>query len=168
MRIPVAVLSVLALLPALARADSAGGLSWTPPKAWSVGAPKPMRAATYGLPAAKGDAEGGECAVFHFGAGQGGSVDDNVKRWVSQFEGGKAPTMRKEKTVGLDTTRVELEGTFASGGMMGPTVAKPGSKLLGAIVEGKQGAVFFKCTGPGKTIDAAKKDFDALLKSIKA
>jgi hypothetical protein len=51
--------------------------------------------------------------------------------------------------------------------MSGPKVAKPGFKLLGAIVQGKEGAVFFKFTGPAKTVEAAQKAFEALLASVK-
>ncbi len=158
--------ALVVVVSSLALAESAGGLSWTAPKGWASGAPRPMRAATYTVPAAKGDAEPGECAVFFFGTGQGGSVDDNVKRWVGQFDGGKAST-RVEKVNGLTVTRVEVSGTYQSGGMSGPKVAKPGFLLEGAIVEGKDGAVFFKFTGPAKTVEAAKKDFAAMLASVK-
>ena len=51
---------------------------------------KPMRKATYGIPAAPG-AEAGECGVFFFGKGQGGSVDDNLSRWAGQFENAGTP-----------------------------------------------------------------------------
>jgi hypothetical protein len=157
---------VVSSLSAVAFADAAGGVSWTVPGAWKSGEARPMRAATYAVPAAK-DVEGGECAVFFFGPGQGGSIDDNVRRWVGQFEGGKAAPSRKEKVNGVEVTRVEVDGTFQSGGMAGPPVAKPGFKLLGAIVEGKEGNVFFKFTGPAKTVEAARKDFEAMLKSLK-
>jgi hypothetical protein len=126
-----------------------------------------MRAATYTVPAAKGDAEPGECAVFYFGAGQGGGVDDNLKRWVGQFEGAHPAPSRPEAVRGLKVTRIELEGTYLSGGMSGPKVARPGYRLLGAIVESKEGNVFFKFTGPSKTVEAARKDFEALLQSLK-
>jgi hypothetical protein len=153
-------------LPALA--DSAGALTWQPPKAWPADAPRPMRAATYKVPAAKGDAEGAECAVFYFGQGQGGSVEMNVQRWVGQFEGAKAPTPKKEKVAGFDVTQLELEGTYTgSGGPMGPKTSKPGYKLLGAIVEGPEGAIFFKLTGPAKTVEAARADFTKMVKGIK-
>jgi len=39
--------------------------------------------------------------------------------------------------------------------------------MLGAIVEGTQGPVFFKLTGPGADVDRAKSAFDALLESLK-
>ena len=137
-----------------ALADSAGSLSWTAPTAWKVDAPRPMRAATYKLPAAKGDAEEGECAVFYFGQGQGGSVEMNVQRWVGQFEGARPPTQKKEKVARFDVTTLELEGTYlGGGGPMGPKTSKPGYKLLGAIAEGPEGPVFFKLTGPAKTVE---------------
>jgi hypothetical protein len=126
-----------------------------------------MRAATYGVPPAKGDPEAAECAVFYFGAGQGGGVEANVQRWAGQFEGGKAAPQRVETLHGLKVTRVELEGTYLSGGMSGPKVPKAGFKLLGAIAEGREGNVFFKLTGPAKTVEAARKDFEALLQTLR-
>ena len=70
---------------------SAGGIRWTMPASWQVGPPQPMRAATYTIPAAAGS-EAGSCGVFYFGKNQGGTVDDNLTRWVGQFEGATAPT----------------------------------------------------------------------------
>jgi hypothetical protein len=134
-----------------------------------------MRAATYRLPTAKGDAEGAELAVFHFGAGQGGDVEANVRRWLSQFkrpDGAPvdAEARRKTETVhGLKVTTVDVQGTYASGGMMGgPVTPKPGWRLLGAIVEGgPEGPVFLKLTGPARTVAGAQKDFRALLHSLR-
>ena len=162
----VCALTIFLALPALA--DSAGGLSWAAPPSWKVDAPRPMRAATYKLPAAKGDTEDAECGVFYFGQGQGGGVDQNVQRWVGQFEGAKAPVTKKEKVSGFDVTLLELEGTYTGGGgPMGPKTSKPGYKLLGAIVEGPEGAVFFKLTGPARTVEAGRADFTKMVKAIK-
>ena len=148
-------------------ADSAGGLSWKNPSAWKSDAARPMRAATYKIPAAKGDAEEAECAVFYFGVGQGGGIDDNLKRWASQFEGSPALAPKKETIAGLTTHVVEMSGTYAGGGgPMGPKTSKAGFKLLGAIVEGPSGAIFFKLTGPAKTVDGAKAEFMKMLKSL--
>jgi hypothetical protein len=148
--------------------DSAAGLSWTTPSGWKTDAPRPMRVGTYKIPAAKGDSEEAECAVFYFGEGQGGSVEQNVARWTAQFDGAKAPATKKEKVAGFDMTTLELEGTYTGGGgPMGPKVTKPGFKLLGAIVEGPSGPIFFKLTGPAKTVEAARADFQKMLKGIK-
>lgn len=161
-----ALLVALLALPAFA--DSAGGLSWTPPATWKADAPRPMREATYLIAPAKGDTDSAECGVFYFGQGQGGGVDANVDRWVSQFESTKAPVRKKEKLGGFDVTTIEVDGTYASsmGGPMGPKTPKPGFKLMGAIVEGPKGNVFFKLTGPAKTLEGARADFTKMLKSL--
>ena len=131
-----------------------------------------MRTATYLIPAAAGDSEGGECAVF---LNIGGGVDANIKRWIGQFEqpdGGSSEakaTQKKEAVNGLPVTLVDLTGTFAGGGMaMGqPSVKKTNYRLLGAIIEGPNGEVFFKLTGPAKTIAAAQSEFQTMVKSVK-
>ncbi len=169
------LLGVLVVAVAVvAHAEDAGGLKWTAPADWAVQGARPMRAATYKIPAAKGDTEGAELAVFYFGQGQGGAVDANVKRWVGQFQtaDGKPIPQEKSKTKaekvnGMTLTTVDVKGTYTGGGpMMGPSTPKPGFRLLGAIVEGAQGAVFFKLTGPEKTVAASEKSFRKLLESV--
>ena len=156
--------------PAASAVATAGGISWVAPKAWSVApAASSMRVVTYAAPAAPGDPEAAEIAVFYFGPGQGGAVDANVKRWFGQFQPeGKSAPQKQERTKvnGLDVTLVSTEGTYASGGMMGPATLKKGFALRGAIAEGPEGAVFFKMTGPKKTVAKAGSDFDALVKSL--
>jgi hypothetical protein len=127
-----------------------------------------MRVATYAVPAAKGS-EPGECAVFFFGAGQGGSTEANVERWSRQFEGTPKPERTSTDVAGLPVTRVQLAGTYlAPGGpMMQSTGKKAGYRLLGAIVEAPQGNVFFKLTGPAPTVASALPGFDALVASIR-
>lgn len=66
--------------------SAVAGIRWTVPGNWGEHPPRQMRVATYMVPAASGDAEGGECAVFYFGNDQGGSIDANIERWVAQFE----------------------------------------------------------------------------------
>src|SRR5579871_1932995 len=103
------LVSLLVGVPALA--DGSAGINWTMPTGWAADAPRPMRAATYKIPAAKGDPESGECGVFFFGSGQGGSVDANIQRWVGQFEqpDGKPSSSvaktSKEKVKDLGVTR---------------------------------------------------------------
>ncbi len=156
------------LLCGMAWADSAAGLHWTAPGAWKKEeGSRPMRAATYAVPAAAGDPEGGECVAYYFGQGQGGNVDANVQRWSSQFQGAKADV--KKKTVhGLPATTIQTAGTYT--GMGGPMAtaksSKAGYRLLGAIVEGPEGAVFFKFTGPAKTVGANEKQFGQMIDSV--
>ena len=153
-------------------AQGSGGVKWSMPSRWQTGPEKPMRAATYLIPAAPGDSEGGECAVF---MNIGGGVDANIKRWIGQFQqsDGSSSTSKakqnKETVNGFQVTTVDLTGVFNGGmAMMGQAPAqKTNYRLLGAIVETPQGEVFFKLTGPEKTISAAQADFTALIKSIK-
>jgi hypothetical protein len=169
------VLGILGLC-GLLMADSAAGLKWAAPAGWKSQGERPMRVATYSVPATKGDAEGGECAVFYFGQGQGGSVDANIKRWIGQIKqpdgkpSEKVAKTGKKAVNGLPVTTIDLSGTYAAS--MGPmagggSVNKPGYRLLGAIVEGPQGALFFKLTGPAKTVAASEAAFNGMVQSVK-
>lgn len=158
--------------PTVDAPSAAGGLQWTVPKGWSL-SPKvsSMRLATYAVPRAAGDPEDPEVSVFYFGEGQGGSVDSNVARWIGQLvpEKGDAPSKtRKVDAGGIAVTLVLAEGTFAAGsGMGGPAAPKKGWALSGVIAEGPKGAVFFKMTGPKKSVARAASEVDALVKSLK-
>jgi hypothetical protein len=148
-------------------ANSIAGVHWTRPERWGVQPPRQMRIATYSVPAAEGDAEGGECAVFYFGSGQGGDITANIDRWVNQFENGKPQQSLKEVN-SLKVTLVQIAGTYLAPG--GPMMQSQGKKedyrLLGAIVEAPEGSVFFKLTGPAKTIAASESDFNKLVGSL--
>jgi hypothetical protein len=157
-----------------AHAEQAAGLSWTAPAAWKSQGERPMRAATYVIPAAKGDQEPAELAVFFFGQGQGGPADANVKRWIDQFrkaDGSSAEsvaTVKKETVAGLPATSLDVKGTYLGGGpQMGSGAPKPGYRLLGAIVEGPGGNLYFKLTGPEKTVAEAAAPFRKLLEGIR-
>lgn len=152
---------------------SAGGVKWTAPARWSAEAQRPMRAATYRVPAAAGDAEGGECAVFFFGPGQGGTVDANLERWTSQFQSadGKPVTgkTQRQQVNGVNVTTMDISGTYtaSSGPMMAAKTTKPGFRMLAAVLEAPQAPVFIRLTGPSKTVAAAETEFQALVKSVK-
>jgi hypothetical protein len=152
--------------------SSAGGLTWTAPKEWSVApSASSMRVVTYKVPAAAGDAEGGEVAVFYFGPGQGGGTQANVDRWIAQFQpekGSAGPGKPISMKVGaLAVTIVTTDGTYSSGMPGGAMTPKPGWALRGGIAEGPQGPVFFKMFGPKKTVVGATPAFDAFLKTLK-
>jgi len=158
--------------PAAPGAPSAGGLTWSAPKAWSVApSASSMRVVTYRVPAAPGDAEGGEVAVFFFGPGQGGGTQANVDRWIAQFKpekGSAGPGKPVAMKVGaIPVTIVTTEGTYSSGMPGGAMTPKPGWALRGGIAEGPEGPVFFKMVGPKKTVLGATPTFDAFLKTLK-
>ena len=152
-------------------ARSAGGLTWSAGVPFRPRPPKStMRVAEYGV---DGD-DTGELAVFYFGADQGGSVEDNMKRWISQFkqpDGSETQARRSERTVNdTDVALVETTGTY-SGGMSMPGMPSRGEQadaaLLGAIAKGPKGAVFFKLVGSKSGVEQARSGFDALVASIR-
>ncbi len=147
---------------------SAGGVTWPPPANWKEMAPKPMRIITYEIPSLDEGVEAGECAVFFFGKGEGGSIELNIERWVAQFEDATTPERSVKKMGDLKIHMVDLTGVYLA--PAGPAMQSQGKKkdyrLLGAIVEAPDGLVFFKATGPASTIGTGKEDFDLLLGSL--
>lgn len=149
--------------PALPPAE----IEWTKPAAWKEMPARMMRKATY---EASGDAGPAELAIFYFGPGQGGSVEENVQRWIGQFQGlpaGKAVRDQMEVNgLHVFTVRV-LEGTFASGMPGAPAEPKESWGMNAAIVETPSGAYYFKMTGPAATVTAEEGRFSELLESVR-
>jgi hypothetical protein len=131
-----------------------------------------MRAADFILPGKSGDAE---LIVYYFGAGGAGSVDDNLDRWLKQFQqpDGKASRdvakIEKAKFAGQDATVVSVTGRYVAPAMPGATeqVDKADQALLAAIVESPSGPYYFKLVGPKATIDAHAAAFRGMLDSLK-
>ena len=148
--------------------NRAAGITWKVPSAWMEQPERQMRIATYMIPVAEGDGDGGECAVFYFGSGQGGDVESNINRWVSQFESASKPERSTREINGMTVHLVSVTGTYLA--PAGPMMQSQGKKsdyhLQGAIVEAPEGMVFFKATGPAKTMHNAEADFNTLLGSI--
>lgn len=161
--------------PAPMGVGTGGGISWSIPGGWASGGEKPMRLETYTINPVQGDTDSAECAVFYFGPSSGGGTLDNLRRWASQFEQPDGTNSLEKAKIdsmsinGLNVVTMDLDGTYlvSSGPMMQVSDKKENYRLLGAIVEGPQGSVFFKLTGPQKTVESAKDGFDALIKSIK-
>jgi len=162
-------------MPEVGRAPSqAAGVAWTVPAGWEAEPARQMRIATYRIHAIAGDPEDAECAVYFFGAGQGGTVEANLDRWAHQFASpdgqSLAPPAKMEKRViaGLNVSTLTVSGTYlGAGGMMGQQeVKKANYRMLGAIVEAPEGLVFFKLTGPLNTVAGADGDFKSLLDSV--
>ncbi|MFO0638361.1 MAG: hypothetical protein U0183_04055 [Polyangiaceae bacterium] len=145
---------------------AAGELAWDAPASFAtVPNASPMRKATYKIAKASGDTEDAELSVIV----AGGGVEANVARWAGQFQEKPTPKRQDRKVGPLAVTIVELDGTFTGGGMpgMAPAAPKAKWKMLAAIVESGGEATFFKLTGPAATVAAARKDFDALVASLR-
>ena len=87
------------------------------PAGWTPQVPSsPMRLAQFTAGSRDGSAD---AAVFHFGLAGGGSVQENIDRWASQFltEAGQPATPRIEKgnASGMPVTWVAIDGRYARG-----------------------------------------------------
>ena len=139
------------------------GFSSQVPGVWTPTQPSsPMRFAQFALPPS--GAESGEVAGYFFATGKGGSHEDNIERWVSQFVStdGKpvVPKVSTSKSDGGEVTLVELHGNYARGIGMGPTGnPKPDQTLMVAMVETSAGRITLQMYGPNKTVSAQRKNF---------
>jgi hypothetical protein len=145
------------------------GVEWQTPARWVEEPASGMRLATYAIPASSGAGEGARCAVYYFGPGQGGGRDDNIERWIGEFENPGKPSRRDFQVRGLEVAQVGVTGTYMAHAAPsdGAAGSAPGWMLLGAVVEGPHGALFFKLTGPAASAASAAKEFDALLASLR-
>jgi hypothetical protein len=150
-------------------ADSGAGISWTVPAGWKADAGQQARFGTYRVP------PGGECGIYYFGAGQGGTVEANLDRWIGQFMQADGKPAKSEAKIAKRTihswpvTTLDVSGAYT--GIVGPLVrsgvsATPGYRMLAAVVEGPQGSVFIKFIGPAKTVAANQAAFDKMLASL--
>jgi hypothetical protein len=168
-------LLVFAAVSALRAAEAdqfrAGAFTFTVPDGWrSVPPASPMRAAELYAPGPAGTGAAGEAivTVFHFGPGQGGSVQDNVDRWFGQFDGSleeKAAATARETIGTVPVTFVRAHGTFQSGMPGQATTPLEGQALLGAILENPDGDVYVKMTGPFPTVAQAEESFVQMIRA---
>jgi len=151
-----------------ARMLDLGNLVCRIPEAWVPEVPESrMRAGQARIPGPGGDAL---LVVFWFGPGQGGGVEANLQRWISQVdpEPGVEPR-REDFPVGPYRVHVvEVAGAYRAAreeGGPGRPVAQ--AALLGAVVEGDGGPWFFKVTGPRATVEANRGTFLEMLRALR-
>ncbi len=152
-------------------AFTAGDFKFAAPSGWRAQTPSsPMRAAELYVPGPEGTGAAGEAivTVFHFGPGQGGTVQQNVERWFSQIDGdndAKAAASAKETIGTVPVTFARARGTFQSGIPGQPTTPLEGQALLGAILESPNGDVYVKMTGPAPTVEKAEPAFVQMIRA---
>ena len=152
----------------------AAGIKWWVPSAWEVGPSRPMRVGTFFAQPVAGDTEPAEMKVNFFGSGQGGNVQENIKRWEGQFTDATDSLAKGQAAVidtmvnGVKTTLVEIAGVFLSSPspMSRVFIRKYGFIMFGAIISAPEGAVFFKMTGPAATMEANRELFRQTVGSI--
>lgn len=121
-----------------------------------------------------GDADGAKAAevvFYYFGPGGAGGRDANVERWLSQFVEARDqinPKVDQTEMNGTAVTFVQAEGTYKSGLPGRPPTLMKDYRLLGAIIEGKKGAVFVKMTGPKEVVHSSVDEFkNMIVKAVK-
>ena len=155
---------LLPLFSSVGKEVKTGALTLIIPEAWTQQkSTSLMRIAQFTVPAAEGDQEGGEYVVFYFGADQGGTVEDNINRWIGQFEE-KGREVKRETgdSANGKFTSLVITGTYKKPvgiPMMGKSQPAPGFRMLAAVIETAKGNYFIKFTGPDKTVNAAAEDF---------
>jgi len=152
-----------------------GGLQFTIPTKWVVETPEsPARAGQWRvLPLHPQDGDSGEVAVFYFGPGVGGSAKENIEAWIgTMFNVEGQPAAAKENnhtTNGFKISQVVIFGTYnrvvSLPGV--PPQSKPNYGLLGAVIEGPQGSIYWRFTGPEPLITASLPLFNKIIDGVK-
>ena len=105
--------------------------------------------------------------VSVFKMGDGGSVEANIGRWKNQFQnadGSPAQPTRSQRVVaGASVTRVDLKGAWKG---MGMGEAQNNSEQLAAAIELPQETIYIRMVGPESTVEAARKDFEAMVDGL--
>jgi len=171
--------AAVAVAATVARADEGtvvtlAGMKSTTPADWKPETPSiAMRMAQFKLPAAEGDKDGAELAVFKMTAS--GSVDQNLDRQRGKFlpAPGKDKVEEKKDTLKVGTaeaTYLDLTGTFKK--KENPMAEKftpvPGQRQLYVLFDSKEGdSYYLVLLGPEKTVAKHKKAFEEWLKNFK-
>jgi len=110
-----------------------------------------------------GSADSADVVVYYFGEGQGGSVQ------VTSPDGSAVtPTVTTVEDTSFPTTLVELTGSYGRGMGMGPgrEAATAGQALDAAVVETPKGNFFIQLFGDSASVQSARSEFLAFVKSI--
>lgn len=148
-------------------------VSFKPPAEWLDGGTTSMRKAQFAFGPIEDDTDSATVVVFYFGPSEGGATQANITRWIGQMSqpdgsssADKALQVQTE-LAGMKTTVVEVTGTYASGGMgMGKAVANENYLMVAVVLEGPEGSLFFKLTGPEKTAAKMAGEFAFMMNNI--
>jgi hypothetical protein len=149
------------------------GLEWSVPTSWKQAELKSnFIAADFRIPGDGGEARFTVSTFAGDGkTGPGGTIDMNVQRWEAQFKdpltGSSVlahPVLRK--VAGFQLTIVKLDGIMKGGTPGGPKEDTPDTALRGVFIEGPQGLVVLKLTGPKETVDAVNPEWDIMVNSM--
>jgi hypothetical protein len=107
----------------------------------------------------------------------GGTIEDNINRWVTQFDGARKEDAKIEKkeVAGTKMHIVDIKGTFKDSMGMGgpfapaPTKLRENYRMIGVIIETKDsGTVYIKMTGEQPIVEQLADPLKAALDDLKA
>ncbi len=159
------VMTVADTKPAAKTRDvNLGGLTLSVPESWQQQEPSNrLRLGQFTIPAADGAEGETELVVF---PPFGGSIDDNIGRWVRQFDAeGAEVKLTRGKTEQGEYHMADISGTYKKPDgppFLQKTIDAPDHRMLAVIIaiEG-QGNYFLKLVGPKETVSKAVDEFRA-------
>jgi len=160
---------------AQSNSSASGELRYKAPDGWvKETASSAMRMAQYKLPKAEGDLEDAALVVYYFGATQGGAVQANIDRWISQIQqpdGSSSKDKAKTETMtinGLKVTTVDVTGTYTAEMAPGSGTMHNDAnyRLRAAVIETPKGNYFLKLFGPAKTMGRWEPSVTDFVKSF--
>jgi hypothetical protein len=145
--------------------------SRTPPE-WKEEKPTSnLRLKQFALPKVGDDKEDALMLILHL-EGQGGGVEENVKRWKDMFRPPMGKTIDQASEVktltvnGVTATYVDVQGTYTAPPFE-KAPPKPDFRLLAVYWNSKKGPYFFRLIGPARTVEHYKKGFDEWVQGFK-
>jgi len=109
-----------------------------------------------------------ECYVSVLGGG-GGGLFTNANRWRAQM--GRSPYTEEEfarlpraTILGQEAVIVDFPGDFSG---MGGAETKTGHRLVGALIQAPNAAIFIKMIGPDAAVEAEKDNFALFAQSLR-
>jgi hypothetical protein len=166
------LLFVVILLAGAAAVEAAdtlkvGEFTFKPPAPWKVSeTPRPMSQGGLILPGKDGGPDL-EASFYHFGPGQGGSLQDNIKRYQGMFQADPpAKVEREEIDFGKrKATLVVITGVYTGSAFRPEPTPKPDHTLIAAVLPSERGDVYVRMVGPSASMLAAKPELKKVLAS---
>jgi hypothetical protein len=127
------------------------------------------------LPSKEKGTPDGVLIVTHFGKGQGGDLESNLRRWYGQVEQPDgSPTEKKAKKDEFKTADgkvvwLDMSGTYLDRPtpMSQEVTKRPNYRVFTAMIDaGKEGPYWMRAYGPESVMNAHRDGFERFLKSI--
>lgn len=127
-------------------------ITLTAPSDWKRQPPRSSFVlAEFMLPRAGKDVADGRLTVTT----AGGTIEENIERWKGQFADPLKSAKKEQLDAGLQVTLVDFAGTYnEQADMFAAPVARPGYRMIAAIIPVNDQSHFVKAVGPQDTMAA--------------